>query len=116
MAQQSSRQRRVGERLRAIIAEEVAELKDPRLGFVTVTGVEMSADLKTAHVFYSVLGDDRQATETAAALVSAMPRVRSRVGGRVRMRYVPEISFEVDESVERGRRIAALFAELEEDE
>jgi ribosome-binding factor A len=105
--------RRVNELLREVIASEVAVLKDPGLGFVTITGVETSPDLRAARVYYSVLGDEEQRAETAAALERAAPRIRTITGGQVRLKYLPRLDFVYDESVDRGIRIDELLRNLE---
>ena len=107
----SPRMRKVNEILREAIADECQTLKDPRIGFLTITGVDTAPDLRQATVFYSVIGDDPDGT--ADALVSASPRIRAAVGGQVRMKYVPELTFEVDPSIEYGARISAILRNLE---
>ena len=107
---------RVNELLREVIAEEVRTLKDPAIGFVTITGVDTSPDLRTAHVFYTSLGSDEERAETAAALRRATPHIRSRLGAQVRLKYTPALDFRVDESIETGMRIDALLREIEHDD
>ncbi|HSG78056.1 MAG TPA: 30S ribosome-binding factor RbfA [Acidimicrobiia bacterium] len=109
------RMRRVNETLREIIADELERLKDPGLGFVTITGVDTAPDLRTAKVYYSVLGDEDQAQQTADALHRAAKRIRAVVGGQVRMKYLPELDFLPDEAIERGIRIEALLREIREE-
>jgi len=104
--------RRVNEQLHHVIAEEVSRLKDPGLGFVTITDVDTSPDLRNARVYYSVLGDDAQRESTAAALARASTRIRAAMGDRVRLKYLPKIDFEFDESVERGIRMDQLLRDL----
>ncbi len=111
----NQRMRRVNEILREAIAEECRNLKDPRIGFLTVTGVEATPDLRHATVFYSVLGDDTVRRDTADALVAAAPRVRSAIGGQIRLKYTPELEFAVDPSIEHGERIDRILRDLEED-
>ena len=111
----NQRMRRVNEILREAIAEECRNLKDPRIGFLTVTGVEATPDLRHATVFYSVLGDDTVRRETADALEAAAPRVRSAIGGQVRLKYTPELDFAVDPSIEQGERIDRILRGLEEE-
>jgi len=108
----TARTDRIGEEFREILAEEILKLKDPRVGFVTVTGVKVTADLRRAWVFYTVLGDDKAKAATGAALRSARPHLRAVIGREVRLRYLPELEFEEDASIERGERIDALIAEL----
>jgi ribosome-binding factor A len=103
---------RVNEVVLEALAQELEELSDPRLGFVTLTGVEVSKDLQVADVYYSVLGEPEQRAGTAAALVSATPRLRTVLGHNVRMKYVPELRFREDPSVAGGQRIETLLREL----
>ena len=105
--------RRVNERIREVVADEIERLKDPGLGFVTITGVDTAPDLRSARVYYSVLGEDTQATE--AALLRASKRLRSVVGRRVRLKYVPELRFEPDAAIEHGMRIEEILRELREE-
>jgi ribosome-binding factor A len=107
--------RRVNESLREVIADEVTRLKDPGLGFVTITGVDTAPDLRAARVFYSVLGDAAQHEATAAALQRARPRIRGAVGDRVRLKYLPDLVFEFDESIDRGLRMEELLRRLGEE-
>jgi ribosome-binding factor A len=116
MSRGGPRMRRVNELLREVIAEEVARLKDPGLGFVTITGVETSPDLRAARVFYSVLGDDVQKSSTAAALGRANSRIRTATGRQVRLKYLPELHFVLDEAVERGVRMEQLLREIADQE
>lgn len=112
----SQRMRRVDEILREVIAEVVTRLKDPRIGFVTITGVDTSPDLRHATVYYSVLGTPEEQEATAAALRSAASHIRSEVGGEVRLKYLPELHFERDEALERGLRVNELLRRLEEED
>jgi ribosome-binding factor A len=112
MSVEGGRPNRVSEELREILAEEIPKLKDPRVGFVTVTGVSVTPDLRLARVFYTAMGDDRARRATAAALRSARGHLRQVVGHEVRMKVLPELRFEEDEAVERGDRIEELLREL----
>lgn len=116
MRQKTPRMRKVNELLREVIAEEVAQLKDPRLGFVTVTGVETAPDLRTANVFYSVLGSAEEAAATGDALASAARRLQAAIASQARLKYTPVLRFVVDPAIERGLRISELLHELEEEE
>lgn len=116
MRQKTPRMRKVNELLREVIAEEVAQLKDPRLGFVTVTGVETAPDLRTATVFYSVLGSDEEAVATGEALASAARRLQAAIASQARLKYTPVLRFAVDPAIERGLRISELLHGLEEEE
>lgn len=107
--------RRVDQILREAIAEECAELKDPRIGFLTITDVETAPDLRNATVYYSVIGDDEVQKGTAAALASAASRIRTAVGHSVRMKYTPRLQFAIDPSIEQGILIDGLLAEIHEE-
>lgn len=108
--------RKVDEALHHVIAEEVERLKDPGLGFVTITGVDTSPDLRHARVYYSVLGDEAQHRETEAALLRASPRVRAVVGRQVRLKFLPELHFERDAAIESGRRMEEILRRLREEQ
>lgn len=105
---------RVGEAIREEIATFLTEsAKDPRIvGFVTVTGVEVSQDLRHAKVFVSVMGSDAERASTFEGLESTASHLRSRVGRALRLRMAPEIQFKEDESVARAARIESLLAEI----
>jgi ribosome-binding factor A len=107
--------RKVNEALHQVVADEVERLKDPGLGFVTITGVETSPDLRTARVYYSVLGDEAQHRETQAALLRAAPRIRAVVGRQVRMKFLPELHFEPDAAIEQGLRMEEILRRLREE-
>ncbi|MDR7543337.1 MAG: 30S ribosome-binding factor RbfA [Armatimonadota bacterium] len=108
------------ERLAEVIKAEASEiirrdLKDPRIGFASITDVVVSADLRHAKIFVSVLGDAEAKRRTMEGLERARGHVRSRLGGRLAIRFVPEILFRLDESIERGTRVVALMREVAED-
>lgn len=104
------RANRLGETLKEEISQMIREeLKDPRIGFVTVTGVEVAEDLGHAKVFISVLGDSQQCKDSLEALKRAAGFVRSEIGKRIRLRHVPEIVFKYDSSIEQGAHIAELL-------
>ncbi|MDA8227131.1 MAG: 30S ribosome-binding factor RbfA, partial [Desulfitobacterium hafniense] len=88
------------------------ELKDPRIGFVTVTSVEVADDLGHAKVFVSVLGDTQTGKDTLDVLKRAAGYVRTEIGKRIRLRHVPEIVFKHDLSIEHGAHIAKLLREV----
>jgi len=110
----TARTDRIDELLRqeigAILAKDV---QDPRIGFVTVTDVETAPDLSTARVFVSVIGQPAEREVTMRALRKAMPFVRHELGGRVRLRRIPELQLRADDTVQRGSRVLQLLAELE---
>ena len=106
---QGARTERVSEEFREILAESIQALKDPRVGFVTVTGVKVSQDLRVAWVFYTVLGDEKARAGTRAALRSAAPHLRRELGRQVRLKVTPELRFEEDELLSQGERIHHLL-------
>ncbi|MGC9221918.1 MAG: 30S ribosome-binding factor RbfA [Solirubrobacteraceae bacterium] len=105
--------RRVDEAVREVLGEAIGrDLQDPRLGFVTLTGVKTSSDLRHAHVYVSVLGDDEQRQASLEALQSAHGFLQSRVGSALRLKHTPTLKFEYDESVDRGMRVTQLLGEV----
>ena len=103
---------RVNATIREILAELVGGLKDPRIGFVTITDVRTTTDLGRAEVFYTVLpDDDTSRAETAAGLRSATPLLRREVAARLRVRRTPDLHFTHDPVPERARRIEHLLQE-----
>ncbi len=110
------RMARVNEIVLEVVADELERLSDPRLGFVTVTGVEVTSDLRQATVYYSVLDPTDQHPDTAAALVSASPHLRTVLGRQVRLKYIPELSFHEDPAVAQGRRVEEIIRSLHHDE
>jgi ribosome-binding factor A len=105
--------RKVNELLKEVVAEAVADLKDPGIGFLTITGVNASPDLRNAFVYYSVLGSDEEIEATGEALTRAAPHIQSVVGRQVRMKYTPKLTFRVDPSIGEGIKIDRLLHELE---
>jgi ribosome-binding factor A len=108
--------RKVNELLREVVAEEVTQLKDPRIGFLTITGVDTAPNLRNAIVFYSVIGDDAQHAETAAALKSAAKRFQAVIGHQTRLKYTPVLEFRVDPAIEEGIRMDQLLQHLHEED
>ena len=108
---EGTRPSRVSEEFREVLAEEIPKLKDPRIGFVTVTSVRVTPDLRKAQVLYSVLGDEEAKRATSAALDSARPHLRSVVGRQVRLKFLPDLDFEEDDSFDRLQRIDQLLKE-----
>ncbi|HEX6008952.1 MAG TPA: 30S ribosome-binding factor RbfA [Actinomycetota bacterium] len=107
-----ARPSRVSEEFREILAEEIPRLKDPRVGFVTVVGVRVTPDLRRARVFYTTMGDERARRATAAALRSARGHLRKVIGDQVRMKVLPDLEFEEDESVQTADRIEQLLQQV----
>lgn len=109
----SRRTEQVGQEIRRILGELLlTQVRDPDIGFVTVTGVEVSPDLKHARVFVSVLGTPEEERATLAALRRATGYLRTEVGRRIQTRYTPELHFEMDHSTERAIRISKLIDEV----
>jgi ribosome-binding factor A len=107
-----SRMRRVNEAVREVLSAHITEdLKDPRIGFVTVTAVETSPDLRRARVFVSVLGDLSQREEALAGLRSSAGFLQSKLGTELRMKRTPTLDFVYDESIDQGMRISELLEE-----
>ncbi len=111
----SPRMRKVNELLREVIAEEATELKDPRIGFLTITGVNTAPNLRNAIVYYSVIGDDTRHTETAVALKSAAKRFQASIGRQTRLKYTPVLEFRLDPAIDEGIRMDELLQRLKED-
>ena len=112
----TQRMRRVNEALREVLSEEIGTLKDPRIGFVTVTGVDTSPDLRQATVYVSVLGSEKKRDATLAGLQSSHGVLQSRVNSELRLKRTPQLTFEYDPTVERGVRLSRLIDELNSDE
>jgi ribosome-binding factor A len=110
----TNRIRRVNEAVREVLSEAIAtELKDPRVGFVTVTAVDTSPDLRHARVYVSVLGDDKQREDSLAGLASSHGYLQSRVAALLRLKHTPTLDFQYDPSAERVMRISELLREGE---
>src|SRR6185369_15672802 len=112
-----SRMRRINEVLREVVGAAIAnDLSDPRIGFVTVTSVETSPDLRTAKVFVSVLGDEEEREATLAALRSSHGVIQSKIAAETRMNRTPTLSFRYDKTVEQASRVSELLEEGEEEQ
>jgi ribosome-binding factor A len=107
--------RRVDEALREVLSEAIQTLKDPRIGFVTVTGVKTTADLKESTVYVSVLGGEGELHRTLEGLEAARGVLQARINEQLRLRRTPLLTFEYDPSVERGVRMTKLIDELAPD-
>ena len=112
----TDRMRRVNEAVRQVLSEAMLDLKDPRIGFVTVTGVETSPDLQQARVFVSVLGSEAKRTATLVGLTAAHGVLQSRLSRELRLKRTPQLTFTYDPTVERGVRMTKLIDELAPDE
>lgn len=111
----SERMRRVNESVRSVVAEGLGELKDPRIGMVTVTGVVVTPDLAEARIFVSVLGNDKKRAATLAGLESARGVLQAKIGRQLSLRRTPTLAFTYDDSVERGVRMTKLIEDLAAD-
>lgn len=107
-----ARPERVAEEFREILAEEIPQLKDPRVGFVTVTRVEVSPDLRRATIFYTVMGKDRDHRATRAGLQSARSHLRAVLGQQVRLKFTPELEFEEDIGLAQVERVTELLRQI----
>jgi len=113
----SLRPNRVGEQMKKELGEIISrKIKDPRIGFVTVTDVNVTGDLQQATVYISVLGDQTQRENTLKGLAKAKGFIRSEIGQRIRLRKTPEITFEFDESIDYGNRIDTLLHQIAKEE
>ena len=113
----STRQQRVQELLVQEISDIVRrEVKDPRVGFLTITDAQVTPDLRQARVYFTVLGDAEQQEKTAEALNRAAGFIRGEFARRAQMRYVPQLRFEFDQAPARGMRISQLLEQVRQDE
>jgi ribosome-binding factor A len=103
--------RRINEVLREVIGATISELGDPRIGFVTVTSVDTSPDLRSARVHVSVLGSEEERDATLAGLRSSHGVLQAAIAAETRMKRTPTLTFHYDETVERGMRISRLLDE-----
>ena len=112
----SSRPERIGDQIRVEITGMLSrQVHDPGIGFLTVTRVEVSADLQHARVYYTALGDQKARRESARALERASPFLRRQLAGRLRLRRAPELQFFYDESIETQDRIERILIEIEQE-
>ena len=116
MAPLAHRHERLADQIRIEVAEMIeGELKDPRIGFATVTHVDLSPDLRHARVLVSVMGDDDSQRETLAGLASAAGYVRREIGQRLRLRRTPELLFALDRDAEQAERVESLLQNLKKE-
>lgn len=109
--------RRVNEAVREVVSNHIAgDLKDPRIGFVTVTGVDTSPDLRHARVYVSVLGGEPEREEAFEGLASAAGFLQSQVGAELRMKRTPTLEFVHDPSIDHGMRMERLISEVTDDD
>ncbi|MFC0188853.1 30S ribosome-binding factor RbfA [Fictibacillus aquaticus] len=111
------RSNRVGEQMKKELTDIIGrKLKDPRVGFVTVTAVDVTGDLQQATVYISVFGDEDQRAETLKSLAKATGFIRTEIGRRIRMRKTPDIFFKIDESIDYGNKIESLLTVIKREE
>ena len=112
----SKRPEKVGEAIQKIVSELILRgLKDPRIGFVTITGVKMTDDLSIAKIFYSVVGNEQEKKDSHAGLKSAAGFIRKEVGAQLNLRHVTEIHFKFDDTLERANNIERLLRQIHEE-
>ncbi len=109
------------EKVQELIKQEVSkiilqELKDPRIGFVTVTQVDVSGDLKYAKIYVSLLGSQEEVKNTWAALQSSLGYLRREIGNRIKLRCTPELSFQIDKSLDHSVHIQELLDKIKKNE
>jgi len=115
---QGYRPDRVGDQIRQDLSEMLTrgDVRDPGIGFITLTRVKVSPDLQVARVFYTTLGNSKARSESAMALERATPFLRRQIGRRLRLRRVPEIEFRFDETIQHQDRIEKILRDLREEE
>jgi ribosome-binding factor A len=111
----TQRTEKVQKLAKQVLGEEIQNLKDPRIGFATVTTVRMTPDLRRARVFISVLGTPGEVAATMAGLESARTHLRFELGRQIRMRYLPELIFELDTGAQEAARLEELLHKIHED-
>ena len=109
------------EKLQELIKQEVGkmllmDIKDSRIGFVTVTGVEMTGDLREAKIYVSIMGNDEQIKSSLEGLNSALGFIRREIGKRIKIRFTPEISFALDKSLDYSEHIQKLLLKVQAEE
>jgi ribosome-binding factor A len=101
---------------RQVLGEAIQDLKDPRVGFATVTAVRITRDLRQARVWVSVFGSDEEQQATMEGLKSATPHLRGELGRQVRMKYLPELNFELDTGAKEAEHLEEILHKIHEDE
>ena len=110
----SQRTEKVQKLARQVLGEEIQNLKDPRVGFATVTAVRITPDLRHARIFVSVLGSEEERRNTMAGLESAKPFLRTELGRQVRMKYLPELIFELDTGAQEAQKLDEILHRIHE--
>ncbi|NDI33346.1 30S ribosome-binding factor RbfA [Chengkuizengella sediminis] len=107
---------RIGEQIKKELSLILqTEIKDPRVGFVTVTGVEVTNDLSQAKVYLSIFGSEKEKDDSLQGLSKASGYIRSELGKRIRLRHIPELIFKIDSSIEYGNRIEEMLRDMNKD-
>jgi ribosome-binding factor A len=101
---------------REVLGSVIQNLKDPRVGFVTITSVRVTPDLRQVRAWVSVLGTDEEKKSSLDGLMSARPFLRSELGRQVRLKYLPDLTFELDNTTEEAARLEALFQKIHEEQ
>ena len=112
----SQRIARAQESVKEVLSDTIQTLKDPRIGFVTVTAVRLSADLRHARVFVSIYGTPEEREESIDGLRSARPYLRSELGRQIRMKYTPELTIALDDVPQKAERVENLLREIAREE
>ncbi len=117
MSMNKTRTSRVGEEIKKELSVLLQRgLKDPRIGFVTVTGVEVTSDLQLAKIFVSIFGSAEQRADSLAGLQKAKGFLRTEIGKRIKLRHVPDLVFKIDESIDYGNKIENILREISTNE
>jgi len=112
----SQRPHRVGEQIHKEVSALLQKgLNDPRVGFLTITAVEMTSDLSLARIYFTVFGDENVRRETLKGLTHAVPYFRREIGRQLRLRHTPDLLFQFDKSLEQGNRIESLLREIRDE-
>lgn len=113
---QGNRPDRVAEEVRHVISETLArEVKDPGIGFITITAVKISSDLQVARISYTTMGDEKNRAATKAALERVKPFLRRQIGQKMRLRRVPELNFHFDEGIAHQARVEEILLDIQKD-
>ena len=112
----TQRTEKVQKLARQVLGELIHDLKDPRIGFATITVVRITTDLRHARVWVSVMGSEEEQKTTMEGLESAKPYLRRELGREMRLRYLPELNFELDQQVQEAVRVEELLHKLHEDD
>lgn len=113
---QGNRPDRVAEEIRHVISETLSrDVKDPGIGFVTITHVKISSDLQVARISYTTMGDDKNKAATKAAIERAKPFLRRQIGQKMRLRRVPELNFHFDEGIAHQARVEEILIDIQKD-